>query len=375
MTRLDPNGRDKKGPKTVTQLGPTPQQVQESANEQVDEPPEQGPIQTAASYGQRVKARQRVTASLKGKGKPLGGAPPIDSKKAAAIAAIQAPRPSFGNEEQPEEKDPQEFHVPQEPPQQSLGGVGSAFEVNQQMARGEHDRPVSLKEAKNMSKAKKQQQKQQQPTQLSPESVQGLEEAQAKIEEEAPEPVQPDLVDPTEADLAEAETEMFQRETPFDFENIQQQQQAMVSKERREAIEDRLTELDIADMIVKREIQQDIPVVLGKLIYTLRTINQHEYLFCLQFVYENPGSVTYAEEFLNTCKLSCALVAVNGARLPDHRKGVGTAAEEVDKELFKKKLFHVASFPVHVIADLSVQAIWFNQRVNQLFGVENLKNG
>jgi hypothetical protein len=369
MTRLGPNGEDKTGPKTVMQLGPSVDEVRAGAAGEDLPVEEQKPITTAASYSKRIKARQQATASLKGRGKPLGGAPPIEPEKAAAIAATMAPRPSFGQEEQARDVDPQEFRVPQEPPQ-SLGGVGSAFDVNQKIARGEVDRPVSLREAKNMSKAK------QQPAKLSQESVDGLEQAQAQIQEEEQAQVQPpDLVDPTEAELAAAEEEMLHRETPFDYENIVKQQTMLVSQERKEAIESRLSELDIADMITKREIVQDIPIIAGKLIYTLRTFNQHEHLFCLQYVYENPGSVTYAEEFLNTCKLVCALVAVNGARLPDHRKGVGTIAEEIDKDLFQKKMFHVASFPIQIIADLSIQAIWFNQRVNQLLGVENLKNG
>lgn len=340
MTRLDRNGGDGEGPP--------------------EDSGEQGPIVTAASYSKRIKARQGATASLKGKGKPLGGAPPIPVERTQALAASMAPRPNFGTEPEEPSQDPQEFRVPQEPPP-SIGGVGSAFAVNQKMARGELDRPVSLREAKNMPKEKKPA-----PKELSPESVEALESAKAEVEEE-----QTQAKDTTEADLEEAEQEMFKRETPFDYEGIQQQQRQLMSKERKEDIEDRLSELDIADMIVKREVVQDIPVVPGKLIYTLRTFNQHEHLFCLQFVYENPGSMTYAEEFLNTCKLVCSLNAINGAHLPPHLDKDG----EVDKELFKKKMFHVASFPVHVIADLSVQAIWFNQRVNELFNVRNLKNG
>jgi len=340
MTRLGQSGND----------GETPP----------EDPGEQGPIVTAASYSRRIKNRQKATASLKGKGKPLGGAPPIPTKRTQAIAASMAPQPSFGQQEEEAPQDPQEFRVPQEPPP-SIGGVGSAFAVNQKMARGELDRPVSLKEAKNMPKEKKPA-----PTKLSQESVEALESAQADVEEE-----QTQAEDTTEAELEEAEEEMFKRDTPFDYEGIQQQQRQLMSKERKEDIEGRLNELDIADMIVKREIVQDIPVIPGKLIYTMRTFNQHEHLFCLQFVYENPGSMTYAEEFLNTCKLVCSLNAINGSHLPPHLDKDG----EVDKELFKKKMFHVASFPVHVIADLSVQAIWFNQRVNELFSVRNLKNG
>jgi hypothetical protein len=348
-------------------MGPSAQEVHQAVNMPDEGPLEQGPIQTAAAYGKRVEARKRATASLKGKGKPLGGAPPIDREKAEAIAARQAPQPFFG-EEQAEKEDPQEFRVPHEPPQ-SLGGVGSAIGVNQKMARGELDGPVSLREAKTMAREER-------PTKLSPETMAGLKEIQPQLEEDqAPEPEQSELEDPTEAGLAEVEKEMLGRESHFDYDSIQQQQRLLTSKERQESIESRLTELDIADMIVKREIQQDIPIIPGKLSYTLRTFNQHEHLFCLQQIYENPGSLTFADEYLNTCKLVCSLVAVNGARLPDHRKGVGTTAEEVDKKLFQKKMFHVASFPVQIIADLSVQAIWFTQRVSKLFGVENLKNG
>lgn len=319
-------------------------------------------IVTAESYGQRkIRKRQQPTASLKGKGKPLGGAPPIPPERTHALASSMAPRPDFGTDEPEETQDPQEYRVPAEPPP-SLGGVGSAYSVNQKMARGELSRPVSLKEAKNMPPQQKPA-----PKKLSQETVEQLEAAQAQVEEEE-EPSEEE--DRTAEELEEAEKEMIQRDTSFDFEGMQEQQRQLMSKDRKEKIEARLDELDIADMVMKREIQQDIPVIPGKLIYRLRTYNQHEYLSCLQYVYENPGSVTWAEEYLNTCKLVCSLVAINGAPLPTHMKD-GT----VDKKLFEKKMSHVASFPVHLIADLSVQTIWFNQRVNKLFSVGNLKNG
>jgi hypothetical protein len=43
--------------------------------------------------------------------------------------------------------------------------------------------------------------------------------------------------------------------------------------------------------------------------------------------------------------------------------------------MFENKLHHVASFPTQMLADLSLQAIWFNRRVNDLFSLDNLKNG
>lgn len=326
-------------------------------------------IETAASYGRRVSAK-RSAASLKGKGGPLGGAPPIDPKKAEAIASMSAPRPIFDVPEGEFQEEEQEFRVPKEPP--SIGGVGSAYNVNQKMATGEIDRPVSMREAKNMSK----EEQKVRPKKLSPETVEGLARAQeeVKVAEDKKSGEQSD-VDTTADDLEKAEEEMLRRQSLFDFDSITQQRQILTNPKRKEVIEKRLQEMDISDMITKREIVQDVPVMPGKLIYTLRTFNQHEHLFCLQYIYDHPGSAVYAEEFLNTCKMVCSLVAINGALLPNHIKNAGTAQEEIDKEAFEKKLYHVANFPTHLIADISIQIMWFDERVHKLFDVGNLKNG
>ena len=369
MTRLDPKGRDKEGAKIVTRLGPSIEEIRETMNTPTDEV-ELGPIQTAKSYGSRVQARRAATNKLKGKGRPLGGAPPIDMQKATAIANQMAPRPSFG-EPEPDSADPQNYRVPKEPPQQSLGGVGAGYAINQQMAKGGVDRPVSMREAKEMARKVKKDA----PSQLSQESIEALQRAQDQVEEENEEENEEGTEDETDEELEEATRRILERDPSFDYSSIAEQQQKLMSGDRKKSIESRLDELDIADMIVKKEIVQDIPVIPGKLIYTLRTFNQHEHLFCLNHVYEHTSSVSYAEEYLNTCKLVCSLVAINGARLPDHRVGIDTPQEAVGKKEFEKKMFHVAGFPTHLIADLSVQAIWFNQRVAKLFSVENLKNG
>jgi hypothetical protein len=166
-----------------------------------------------------------------------------------------------------------------------------------------------------------------------------------------------------------------ERDNDFDFDAINETQKMLMSPDRRKLIEGRLSPLDIEDMIVKREIQQTVVVIPGKLSYTFRTFNQSESLFCLRYVYDFPGSMIFANELLNTCKMVCSLVAVNGAMLPDHRKGLGSDKEEVDRELFEKKKHHVAGLPVQLIGDLSVNAIWFNDRVTKLFSLDNLKNG
>jgi hypothetical protein len=47
----------------------------------------------------------------------------------------------------------------------------------------------------------------------------------------------------------------------------------------------------------------------------------------------------------------------------------------VERDKFEEKMFHVAAYPVQVIADMGAQCNWFNDRVNKLFSVERLKNG
>jgi hypothetical protein len=185
------------------------------------------------------------------------------------------------------------------------------------------------------------------------------------------------VAEETRAELDDAERD-FEPESPLvdmDMATLADIRGSMMSKERRDAIESRLEALDITDMIMKREIVQTIPVIPDKFSLTLRTFSQRENLWVLKYLYDFPGSALYVQELLNTCRLVCGLVAINGQYLPDHRKDVGKTSEEIVKEDFEKKLFHVSSFPVQLVADLSVQSIWFQDRVDKLFTVDALKNG
>jgi len=374
MSRLDPNVASTR---SIVNLGPDSVQIRETISNKVETSGDLGPIQNAASYGKRVQARRSQAADvLKGKGQPLGGAPPLDHEKMSALAHSMLPQPQF-DVGPPLSDKPPEGHDESETPQ--MGGVGSAYHINREMARGNVDRPISMKEARQMNEDA--QKNVAQPTRkfLSPETLQALQMAKESLqpqEESPPHKESPLKTDSTSAELEKATERMVNpRPEMFDFEAVANAQKGLLNPDRRKKIESALEPMDIGDMITRREIQQSVPVIPNKLVYQFRTFNQHENLFCLRYVYEYNGSVAYVEELLNTCKLVCALVAVNGALLPDHRKAVGTDKEEVDKELFQKKMFHVANLPVQMIADISANAIWFNERITKLFSVENLKNG
>lgn len=387
MSRLDPNGGDfNPAKKKVVGVGPSTEEIRERMSSQSEEPEDLGPIQSAASYGSRVRARQAKTAALKKGKKPLGGAPPLDSDKMQHLADSLMPRPNFGgNEPEPEQEKQRPTREPVEPPEE-MAGVGSAYHVNREMAKGNVDRPVSLKGARQMVKEAKEKKGLGQRKTLSRESVEALkkvrevnqeevegQEANDQVNSDSPEIELDDKE--TQAELDKATEEMVGRSPMFDFAGISEASRSLTSKKRRAQIEEGLEELDIGDMIVKREIVQDIPIIPDKLVYTFRTFNQSEHLFCLGYIYDHPGSALYAEELLNTCKLVCQLVAINGAPLPDHRDKAGTDKEEITKEKFEKKMWHVASLPTPLVADLSLNAIWFMDRVNTLFSADTIKNG
>ena len=372
MSRLD---QDDTSPRGVVSMGPDPNQIRETIANRTAPPVDLGPIQSAASYVKRVGARRAQAADvLKGKGQPLGGAPPLDPEKMGFLAQSMMPQPQFDVGPTPPDAQAKESN---DQPEIPMSGVGSAYRVNREMARGNIDRPVSMKEAKQMNEDVKTAQPARK--QLSPESIQALQMAKESVEPEETVPagkVSPLKTDSTSAELEKATEKMVNpRPEMFDFEAVANAQKGLLNPDRKKRIESSLEPMDIGDMITRREIQQEVSVIPNKLVYQFRTFNQHENLFCLRYVYEFNGSVAYVEELLNTCKLVCALVSVNGALLPEHRKNVGSDKEEVDKELFQKKMFHVANLPVQLISDLSVNAIWFNERITKLFSVENLKNG
>lgn len=368
---MSPEGKDFVGPKRVVQMGPPPDKFLNSGGSSVLD----GPIKTASSYGERVKARQAKMAELKKSKVPVGGVPEVEIGKMKEMAEALA-QPSF--DDLPRESDRAPVEPPPDMPQPS--GVGSGYAVNRAMAEGRLDRPATMREAKEMEGDSNRSRRQRK--QLSPETVELLSKVKEETEASDDDTQSTTTDGSTQDALDAAEDEVVSRalQPPVDFMGVEEHRALLVNKERRDRIESRLSKLSISDMVIKRELTQSIPAIVDgegnpELVYALRTYRQHEYLHCLRYVYENPGSAFYIEELLNTCKMVCSLVAINGAQLIEHRENVGQSNEAVSSELFEKKFNQVTSFPVHIIADLSVQWAWFNDRINKLFSAADLKNG
>jgi hypothetical protein len=306
--------------------------------------------QSASSYSQRLEERRKEMEAVKSHSKPLGGAPPIEPGKLNRLI-----------------EDPSMLPENKEPPRPSIPGVGAAYQVNQDMVQRKGPIPgVPLAEAMNMRPAT-----QQAPgTGMSKESIEALKMVKDDSDKKVTSELRNDLDD---ADKAIADN--AKKEAPFDLESLLSAKHPLLSEERRKAIEARLSPLDISDLIMKLEIVQKVPIIENKFIIELRTFSQREHIWILQYLYEFPGSDRYVDEMFNTLKLVCSLVSLNGRVLPDHRVNPGTREEKLDKKAFEEKMFHITSLPVQILADVGVQCNWFNDRVQKLFTVENLKNG
>jgi hypothetical protein len=346
------------------------------STKEFDESVNTAQVPKAPPYSERIRQRATMKASgaLKRAQVPLGHVASPPPEKMVAIANLSGmARPSFGP---PEEKltaaSATKPVVKAEKP--IIEGVGAAYPVNQVLSQGKTKGPVTMSEGNEIAKKQG----------LSKESIRALEATKQHLDEqESPEEtpaVEPDakassMAKETRKELDEAEEEFNPTLPLMDYATLSDVRSILMSKKRRDTIESRLKPLNIGDMITKKEIVQTIPIIPGQLEVTLRTFNQRENLWILKYIYDFPGSALYIQELINTCRLVCGLVAVNGALLPDHRKDVGMPTEQIIKEDFERKFFNVSSFPVHIVADFSVQAMWFQDRVDKLFTVSELKNG
>lgn len=328
----------------------------------------------AARMQERVESRQLSAEALKGKKVPLGHVEPPSREKMEAIANLGMPQPNFTEGPQP---------VVPVAPAVPVQGVGAAYQVNQAMVDGRLKKPVTLREANAMEQRKSLSPQTVQAIQMAEENMKAAENVKAAENKAEEEKIATSIKEEAAApkrdlDAAEKVIAESTRKDPLslDFmEEIADIRTKLMGKSRRDKIEARLKPLDISDMIMRRELSQEISIVPGKLSATLRTYSQKESIWILQYLYDFPGSPLYVRELMSTCQLVCGLVSLNGAMLPDHRIKVGTPDETVDRAAFEKKKDAIIAFPTQLVADISVQMIWFQDRVNQLFGLDELKNG
>lgn len=354
-------------------------------------------------------AYQEKMAAIKGRGKPLGGAPPVkipplnadpitgpqgepltmeqqaeilrdprsplsphyDPNLAAAAAKVEQEQSAAmdphslraarqGGEEMPKQGGgPFGGTLPPEAAQDPRfrQGVGSMYAANQ----------PGLKQGAAPGKPGA--------PQLSDETVEGLKalkefnaQAQAaqekQVEESAKEHVEKDQADRMAEDLGLDDE--FMKE-------MRERRQDLDTTELREAIEGRCSEMTIDQLIEEGELRQTVPIVRDKFIVVFRTISGEEDLAIKRELYvERNAPDIYLFDKLNMMQLCAGVFSINGKPLTDHLND----KRRFSKEQFKLKFNQVNAMPLPMLASLSINYTWFDRRARKLFvDLDELKNG
>jgi hypothetical protein len=163
----------------------------------------------------------------------------------------------------------------------------------------------------------------------------------------------------------------------FDFGDQRDQVEKILdNKKRRELIESRCQPMDFEDLLMKDEVQQRVPIIADKFEPTFRSITPIESLYIKQRMSkETVNTDQYMGEKYNLLLLTCSLVEINGLPLPDHRRIQSDGNFVVDDKLFEEKFAVVMRKSGYIVADLSVNYLWFDIRVRKLLNPDDLKNG
>jgi hypothetical protein len=201
---------------------------------------------------------------------------------------------------------------------------------------------------------------------IRPETVQQLQDmqkAQAK---------QPDAAAAEEGlkkDIEKEKEDLFEM---FDFNGKTEADRILNNKQRRKEIEARCEPMKLEDLVMKNEVQQDVPIMPGKFVVRYRSATPIENLLVKRLLAnETVESDQYMLEKYGIMQLCLSLVSINGVLLPSHLDEKG----EPKEELFERKLKVLMNKSAYVIADLGINFFWFDIRVRKLLNPDDLKNG
>ena len=209
---------------------------------------------------------------------------------------------------------------------------------------------------------------------LKKETVEGIEalrqfnEEAAELQKKQLEEAQDDEKTPVEK-LAE---EMGIENPEEFFSQFRAEVDELNTPELRKSIEDRCEELSIEQLIEEGEVRQDVPIVRAKFIPTFRTVTGDEDLSIKRRLYGVQGGEQYIYDLMGMSHLTAGLYAINSRPLPSHLDDT----RQFNEALFKKKFKIVKSYPLSMVASLSINFTWFDKRTRKLFiDIEPLKNG
>lgn len=143
----------------------------------------------------------------------------------------------------------------------------------------------------------------------------------------------------------------------------------------RKLIESRLKPLDIGELITKGVIRQRIPIIPGKYEITLQSYDGQVDLALKRLVMMESKSVDVGEQY-HLDKYSFMVLAVGLHKINDR-----PYADVVDPnglfndDLFLAKFNQIMRLPMHMLASIGVNQMWFEMRVRKLYSASAVGNG
>jgi hypothetical protein len=163
----------------------------------------------------------------------------------------------------------------------------------------------------------------------------------------------------------------------FEFDSFRQamMRDILNNPEQKAVIEARLQPLDITDMIVSGYVKQDVPVIPGKLTFTFRSMTGEEDLEVKRLIMTESKSLEVSDRYLLDkyafMSMAVGLAAINGKPLGDVYDSNGGFSDDQ----FWVKYKRVIRLPLHMLASIGLNQMWFEQRARKLYVAEKVGNG
>ncbi len=285
------------------------------------------------------------------------GAPPVGGAPMPKMPRLDQPPAGdrFSGVQPPAAAKPRDQIIPPEQREalerdgRLIPGVGSAYAANQPAMRNQSEKPGDP-EVANPPRAE---------GGLRPETVRQLDDLGKVVE---------GRVDEAAEDRVAREVS---QEDAIDFGELGQKMRNLLNnKQRREAIEKRIIDvIDIEDLILHQELRQRVPIIPGRFVPTYRTTSGHEDMWVKRMMGGETGSETYIVDRYAMMNLCCGLFSINDKILPTHLDKDG----RIEEKLFNAKYAALLRYPLQVLADLSVNYVWFSRRAEKALVVDDIK--
>jgi len=171
--------------------------------------------------------------------------------------------------------------------------------------------------------------------------------------------------------------DIIDRMDSFEFDQWRQQMMSRIlhSEDERIAIEKRLEPLDIGQYIREGRVRQRIPIIPGKYELTLQSYDGQAELAIKRLAMAESRSVDVTDRYIlekrSFMALAVGIYKINDKLYPDVLDTNGDWSDD----LFLKKFNLVMKLPVHILASIGVNLMWFEVRVRKLCSATALGNG